>query len=47
VYDLGETYEEAGDLEKAIEMYSNVFALDSEYRDVADKIQKLGDDGSD
>ena len=43
VYALGEAYEEDGDTEKALEMYTDVYGLDSGYREVADKLQQLED----
>ena len=43
LYSLGETYEEAGDNENALQAYTDVYGLDSNYREVSDKISKLGD----
>ena len=38
-YDLGVAYERAGDLPRALEMYSEVYGLRIDFRDVAEKIR--------
>jgi tetratricopeptide (TPR) repeat protein len=40
-YDLGVAYELAGDLNRALECYQEVYAMNIDYRDVADRISAL------
>ena len=40
-YDLGVAYERAGDLPRALEMFSEVYGQRIDYRDVAEKIRAL------
>ena len=40
-YDLGVAYEQAGDLRKALERYTEVYSLNIDFRDVADKVRDL------
>jgi tetratricopeptide (TPR) repeat protein len=41
LYGLGEAYEEAGDLESSLDTFTDVYGLNSEYRDIAAKIKNL------
>ncbi len=40
-YDLGATYEEMGNLDQAIEAFSEVYGVDISYRGVAERLQQL------
>ncbi|HKB07047.1 MAG TPA: tetratricopeptide repeat protein [Candidatus Polarisedimenticolia bacterium] len=40
-YDIAEVYREQGDYKKAMQLYTEVYGLDSTYRDVAAKIKEL------
>ncbi len=40
-YDLGSTYEQAGDSARALEVFSEIYALDVSYRGVAAKVREL------
>ena len=40
-YDLGATYEEMGNLDEAIEAFSEVYGVDVSYRGVAERLQQL------
>lgn len=40
-YDLGLAYEQAGDMKKALETFSEVYSQNIDYRDVAEKIRLL------
>jgi tetratricopeptide (TPR) repeat protein len=40
-YDLGSSYEQLGDLDKAIEVFSEVYGISISYRGVADKLREL------
>lgn len=40
-YDLGTAYEQMGDTERAIEVLSEVYAIDVSYRGVADRLREL------
>lgn len=40
-YDLGMAYEQAGDSQKALEKFSEVYSQNIDYRDVAEKIRQL------
>jgi tetratricopeptide (TPR) repeat protein len=40
-YDIAEVYREQGDYKKAIQLYTEVYGLDSTYRDVAAKIKEM------
>ncbi|HLY62849.1 MAG TPA: tetratricopeptide repeat protein [Terriglobia bacterium] len=40
-YDLGMAYEQAGDAQKALEKFSEVYSQNIDYRDVAEKIRQL------
>ncbi|PYP87368.1 MAG: hypothetical protein DMF61_10165 [Blastocatellia bacterium AA13] len=40
-YEIGLCYEESGDLEKAIEMFMEVYGVDINYRHVGDKLKEL------
>ncbi|MDX6613715.1 MAG: hypothetical protein QOD75_2901 [Blastocatellia bacterium] len=40
-YDLGATYEEMGNLDEAIEAFSEVYGVDISYRGVAERLQQL------
>ncbi len=41
LYDLGLTYEEAGDVKSALEKFTEVYSQNIDYRDVAEKIRLL------
>jgi predicted Zn-dependent protease len=41
LYALGAAYEESGDRETALEKYTEVSVLDGNYRDVAEKLNRL------
>lgn len=41
LYDMAEAYEESGDVEKALEMFTDVYGLNSSYREVSEKLEKL------
>ncbi|MGH9355235.1 MAG: tetratricopeptide repeat protein, partial [Terriglobia bacterium] len=40
-YDLGRAYEESGDTEAAFEKFSEVYSLNIDYRDVAERVHSL------
>jgi tetratricopeptide (TPR) repeat protein len=40
-YDLGTAYEQMGDLDRSIEVFSEVYGIDISYRGVADKLREL------
>jgi tetratricopeptide (TPR) repeat protein len=40
-YDLGTSYEQMGDLDRAIEAFSEVYGIDISYRGVAEKLREL------
>jgi hypothetical protein len=40
IYELGEIYEEMGEVPKALSYYKLIYAVDIGYRDVEQKIQK-------
>jgi tetratricopeptide (TPR) repeat protein len=40
-YEIGSCYEEMGDLDKAIDIYTEVYGVDVNYRKVGDKIKEL------
>jgi tetratricopeptide (TPR) repeat protein len=40
-FDLGLAYERLGDVEKAIDVFSEVYAIDIHYRDVGEKLREL------
>ena len=40
-YDLGTAYERMGDNERAIEVLSEVYAIDVSYRGVAERLREL------
>lgn len=40
-FDLGLAYERTGELEKAIDVFSEVYAIDINYRDVGEKLREL------
>ncbi len=40
-YDIAEVYREQGDQKKALQLYTEVYGIDSSYRDVASKIKEL------
>ncbi len=40
-YDIAEVYREQGDYKKAMQLYTEVYGLDSTYRDVAAKIKEM------
>ena len=43
-YDLGDALEMAGELERALETFKEVYGQDASFRDVAEKIRKLSGD---
>jgi len=45
-YDLGVAYEQAGDLPRALEKFSEVYSRNIDFRDVAEKIRTLQQKGS-
>jgi len=45
-YDLGVTYEQAGDLPRALERFSEVYGQNIDFRDVAEKIRTFQQKGS-
>jgi len=45
-YDLGVAYEQAGDLPRALERFSEVYSQNIDFRDVAEKIRTLQQKGS-
>jgi FimV-like protein len=40
-YDLGTAYEQLGDADRAIEILSEVYAVDVSYRGVAERLREL------
>jgi hypothetical protein len=40
-YDLGLAYEQMGELERAIEVFTEVYGINVSYRGVADKLREL------
>ena len=40
-YDIAEVYREQGDYKKAMHLYTEVYGLDSTYRDVSAKIREM------
>ena len=40
-YDLGSAYEQSGDLDRAIEVFTDVYSIDVSYRGVADRLREL------
>jgi tetratricopeptide (TPR) repeat protein len=40
-YELGSTYEQLGDINRALDVFTEVYGADIAYRDVADKIKEL------
>jgi hypothetical protein len=40
-YDVAEVFREQGEYGKAIQMYTEVYGMDSTYRDVAAKIEEM------
>jgi tetratricopeptide (TPR) repeat protein len=40
-YDLGTAYEQLGDLDKAIDVFTEVYGIDISYRGVAEKLREL------
>jgi tetratricopeptide (TPR) repeat protein len=40
-YELGSAYDQMGDLNRAIEVFTEVYGVDVDYRDIADKLQDL------
>jgi len=45
-YDLGVAYEQAGDLPRALERFSEVYGQNISFRDVAEKVRTLQQKGS-
>jgi tetratricopeptide (TPR) repeat protein len=41
-YELGNAYEQAGDVQNAKQLYTEVYGVDVAYREVAEKLRKLG-----
>ncbi|MCD6579870.1 PQQ-binding-like beta-propeller repeat protein [bacterium] len=42
LYNLGDIYEDLGDKENAIKYYKDLFLIDSNYKDVSEKLDELG-----
>jgi hypothetical protein len=40
-YELGNAYEQMGDLSRAIEVFTEVYGIDVSYRGVSDKLREL------
>jgi hypothetical protein len=40
-YDLGSAYEQTGDLDRAIEVFTDIYSADVSYRGVAEKLRGL------
>ncbi len=40
-YELGSAYQQMGDINRAVEIFTEVYGVDVSYRDVADKLQEL------
>jgi tetratricopeptide (TPR) repeat protein len=45
-YELGSAYEQMGEMDRALDMFTEVYGLDVSYRDVAEKLRELQDQES-
>ncbi len=42
LWELAELYEDMGDQDKAVELYLNIYDIDSEFQSIQDKLRELG-----
>jgi hypothetical protein len=41
-YDLASAFEQGGDTARALEIFSELYGQDAQFRDVAEKVRRLG-----